>query len=446
MQTRSSKLQPRPSSPAQPLRADTPQHSLAAPRPSAGPSRLQRLLINPPDISDNSSIPFSALISRTTSALNAPDSESPIPSLPHTPSPDSPAQPTTPRRPAAPTWLDVTAPIPAPEFGVRDSQDSSLAAPTQTLRFPEIHNNSATPASPPGTAPTRNRQSTFQLNPAFASATTLPRPLLLPAFSATNNRPLLQQPVPVMSQSTVQRSGAGPSAMPTARSHRAPYFSGRVGDSIEEFLDEYEELASSCGLSERQKVETVVRYIPKVLKDFWRSQDGYLARDWTDLRLTLEGIYDDTSALSHHSEQKLMDFVKQSSKHRMNDEEDVLQYYRHFLVLSKPLLDSHRLTYSERDRAFWSGFHSRDRAEMYTRLIAKHPDQPSWVHFDYMDVYRVARATFSGNHLLDRDLSDSWEESQGLRSSRLERTRERWLDLEEREPRGANSSHRTQER
>ena len=91
------------------------------------------------------------------------------------------------------------------------------------------------------------------------------------------------------------------------------------------------------------------RYIPKVLKDFWRSQDGYLAHDWTDLRLTLESIYDDTLALSRHSEQKLMEFVKQSFKHCMNDEEDVLQYYQHFLVLSKPLLDSHWLTYSECD-------------------------------------------------------------------------------------------------
>ena len=43
---------------------------------------------------------------------------------------------------------------------------------------------------------------------------------------------------------------------------------------------------------------------------------------------------------------------------------------------------------------------------MYARLIAKHPDQPSGVHFNYLDVYRVARATFSGNHLLDLKLED----------------------------------------
>ena len=32
------------------------------------------------------------------------------------------------------------------------------------------------------------------------------------------------------------------------RSDKAPYFSGRVGNPIEDFLDDYEELANRCGL------------------------------------------------------------------------------------------------------------------------------------------------------------------------------------------------------
>jgi hypothetical protein len=78
------------------------------------------------------------------------------------------------------------------------------------------------------------------------------------------------------------------------------------------------------------------------------------------------------------------------------NEEDVLHYYHQFLVLSKPLSDSQRLTTSERNKVFWHGFHSRDHAEMYARLIAKHPDQLSGIYFDYLDIYKVARATFSG--------------------------------------------------
>ena len=75
---------------------------------------------------------------------------------------------------------------------------------------------------------------------------------------------------------------------------------------------------------------------------------------------------------------------------------------------------------------------------MYARLIAKHPDQPSGVYFDYLDVYRVARATFSGNHLLGFELDDAWDEPQSFRPNRSERARERWLDEDERDSRRAD--------
>ena len=100
-----------------------------------------------------------------------------------------------------------------------------------------------------------------------------------------------------------------------------------------------------------------------------------------NFRRELEDIYDGPSALIRHplAEQKLLDFVRRSSKSCMSDEEDVLHYYRRFLVLSKPLMDSRRLATSQRNKAFWHGFHGRDRAEMYARLIPKYPDRPVYI-------------------------------------------------------------------
>jgi hypothetical protein len=78
--------------------------------------------------------------------------------------------------------------------------------------------------------------------------------------------------------------------MPSRRFHYAPYFSGRVSDPIEDFLDEYEELANSCGLTDRQKVETIIRYIHLTLRDLWKSIDGYIAHDWMNFRRELDDI------------------------------------------------------------------------------------------------------------------------------------------------------------
>jgi len=53
----------------------------------------------------------------------------------------------------------------------------------------------------------------------------------------------------------------GLAAMPSACSQHAPSFTGDISEPIQDFLQEYEELANSCGLNDRQKVETIIQYI-----------------------------------------------------------------------------------------------------------------------------------------------------------------------------------------
>src|SRR5258708_21240721 len=138
-----------------------------------------------------------------------------------------------------------------------------------------------------------------------------------------------------------------------------------------------------------------------------------------------------------------MDFVQHSSKARINDEGDVLDYYWQFLLLSNPLLNAQELSTSECNKAFWYGFHSQDCTEMHARLIAKHLDQPSGVHFDYKDIYKVAKATFSGNCLLDMELDGLWNKSQGHQSNRSEHAQYRWSNQEARGERNVDPIHST---
>jgi hypothetical protein len=150
--------------------------------------------------------------------------------------------------------------------------------------------------------------------------------------------------------------------------------------------------------ADRQKVETITRYTTPKLQDFWESLNGYVASDWKNLKRELLKLFKSPSALMRHSEQKLRGFAQESARSRMRSVADVVYYYREFLVLSKPLLDSQWLTPSARDKIFWYGFHKRDRAEMHTsRLIAKHPHQPTNVYFDYLAVYEVATAILDGH-------------------------------------------------
>ena len=91
------------------------------------------------------------------------------------------------------------------------------------------------------------------------SPTTLP-PRWQPLFPALRPPPLfpiVHQPAPIMAQIPAY----GIVSMPLVWSKLAPYFSGKVHDPIKEFLQEYEELADSNGLTRQQKVETIIRYV-----------------------------------------------------------------------------------------------------------------------------------------------------------------------------------------
>jgi len=185
--------------------------------------------------------------------------------------------------------------------------------------------------------------------------------------------------------------------MPSARSKTTPFFSGNIDNPIEDFLQEYEELANSYRLNSRQKVETVIRYVAQSQRDIWKSLEGYINRDWVDLCHDLRDEYVDPTPQGRYSKQKLQDYTNRRARHQIEDEEDVLKYYRVFNRLSKPLLDSDRITTGEWNAAFWRGFHPDDRKALYERLIAKKPDMPRGRAFDYKDVLSIARAIFSGD-------------------------------------------------
>ena len=68
--------------------------------------------------------------------------------------------------------------------------------------------------------------------------------------------------------------------MPAPRSQWAPCFSAQDDELISEFLHEYEDLADGNGLTEKQKVETMIRYVPRDLRKLWKTLLGYRATKW----------------------------------------------------------------------------------------------------------------------------------------------------------------------
>jgi len=135
---------------------------------------------------------------------------------------------------------------------------------------------------------------------------------------------------------------------------------GDISEPIEDFLQEYEELADSCRLTDTQKVEMVIQYVDPSQCDLWRSLDGFILQDWDELCSGLHREYINPTQQGHYSKQKLTDLTNKMSALKMEDEGDIIKYYRNFNLLSKPLLDAGRITTGEHNTAFILGFHLDD--------------------------------------------------------------------------------------
>ncbi|KAI0244941.1 hypothetical protein BJV78DRAFT_1290183 [Lactifluus subvellereus] len=332
------------------------------------PSQLEdEPIITPGALLISPSFPSSALISRATSVLNAPSPEPEV---------------TLPR-------IIFGTPLRPPLFTLQESHpfsdlpaDSIASAPELDLHILNRGNEALPSHSPLDNVPHfPTRVNRLLLIVPSQTPAHMPQPPALPPgppihfihpqlptpnpqmYQPVPPNPQMYQPVlpnPQMYQPAPPNQSYGPAAMPAQHSSCAPYFSGLVEDSLEYFLQDYEELADSCHLTGPQKVEKILRYIPASMRDLWKTRAGFTICCWLTFRRSLEQIYTSVSLQSQYSKQKLYDFIRYSTRSRIVEEQDVLVYYCRFLMLSDPLFDSSRLTMGEQDTAFWHGFHPDD--------------------------------------------------------------------------------------
>ena len=172
---------------------------------------------------------------------------------------------------------------------------------------------------------------------------------------------------------------------------------------MEDFLEEYEELADKYRLTEQEKVETVIRYVHHSQCHVWKCLPGFLDCDWNDLHNDLCEEYVSPSTKGQFSKQKLLDFANKYAQKCINDKTDIIYYHCQFNNLTKILIDSGHITKGECNAIFWHGFHPDDQQALQECLIAKQPDKPKGQAFNLKDVLkRMTTIFFYRSHYLDK--------------------------------------------
>jgi hypothetical protein len=63
--------------------------------------------------------------------------------------------------------------------------------------------------------------------------------------------------------------------MPPVGGKHAPAFDGSEPRELNEFFEEFERLATRCGLDAAEKSKMVVKYVDLETRRLWKAMDGY---------------------------------------------------------------------------------------------------------------------------------------------------------------------------
>ncbi|KAG0695663.1 hypothetical protein DFH29DRAFT_1005243 [Suillus ampliporus] len=126
------------------------------------------------------------------------------------------------------------------------------------------------------------------------------QPTTLPIQTAAPPNPKPTQPPqnPPASTTTMSTTSKGILAMPGPGSNKAPTFNGKMLELIE-FFELFEDLASSCALTNEQKCKAIVCYMDVLTKQYWVTLTGYESKNYGTFKNSILAKYPHVNQGTH---------------------------------------------------------------------------------------------------------------------------------------------------
>ncbi|KAJ3859448.1 hypothetical protein EV359DRAFT_68148 [Lentinula novae-zelandiae] len=187
-----------------------------------------------------------------------------------------------------------------------------------------------------------------------------------------------------MSTTPTRAAIKGPSYMPAPGSTRAPTkFKGKNAE-LREFLEEFDGHAKAQELTDEERVHAVLNYGEK---------------DWNKMKTELFNAYPGSKKRHHYTVKGLMKLAEKNAKNRINEEGDLIEYYRQFRVMSRPLRDDKKVSVDESNRYFWYGLHKHNCKEILGRIELKDSKFDRTTVPDMELAFKMGREVFSDDVL-----------------------------------------------
>ncbi|KAF8192071.1 hypothetical protein BJ912DRAFT_1096357 [Pholiota molesta] len=191
-------------------------------------------------------------------------------------------------------------------------------------------------------------------------------------------------------------SSSSPS-MPGRSHHSAPKFDGTPA-LLNNFFDEVEQLADTCKLDERQKIEWAIRYAPVDDVELWKQVPNAKSDDWIKFKSNIYALYPGSTGDRKYSIANLELLVDKSAAVPMESSKQYGEYYRAFSKIANFLKEKGRLTDREISGHFLQGFNYIFRNKVRAQLRAENPTHHTDDPYLLEQISSAAQFILSCNH------------------------------------------------
>ena len=188
--------------------------------------------------------------------------------------------------------------------------------------------------------------------------------------------------------------------LPFRRERSAPVLDASDTSAIWRYFEDLEVLFVRHRVSDdAEKKRAATRYPSIEVERLWQCAHAFSdpARTYEDFKEEVIRMYPEISRDRMHTLADLEEAVGQAVRKEIRSEEDLGVYYRHFLCISRYLIERGRLAPIEQSRAFLRGFRPALAAQVRERLQAKFLDHIPGDPYATDDVFDAARFVLARN-------------------------------------------------
>ena len=175
---------------------------------------------------------------------------------------------------------------------------------------------------------------------------------------------------------------ANPFQMPLRGTQNAPKFDGKSPAQLPRYLEDIEFLGTSAGLTDEEQIRAAIRYADLEEAEVWQTLPEAFAAmpDWRDFVTAVKDLYPGCEGDDRYCQADLQYLVQQYRTKPMQSQRDLGEYRQKFVKVTSLLIQTRKLSDTEKDDLFLRGFPPEVEDKIRHRLsIVKpdlHPDNP----------------------------------------------------------------------